>query len=50
MVLEPLDEESVAQAAEACRALGVQAVAVCLLALIFGLERFAARLVEGSDF
>ena len=30
-VLTPLDEESVAEAAEACRRLGVQAVAVCLL-------------------
>jgi N-methylhydantoinase A len=30
-VLTPLDEASVAEAAEACRALGVAAVAVCLL-------------------
>ena len=30
-VLTPLDEASVAEAAEACRRLGVQAVAVCLL-------------------
>jgi len=31
VVLTPLDEASVAEAAEACRRLGVQAVAVCLL-------------------
>jgi N-methylhydantoinase A len=30
-VIEPLDEDSVHAAAEACRALGVEAVAVCLL-------------------
>ena len=30
-VLEPLDEQSVREAARACRALGVEAVAVCLL-------------------
>ncbi|GJD53031.1 Acetophenone carboxylase gamma subunit [Methylobacterium crusticola] len=30
-VLEPLDEASVREAAEACRGLGVEAVAVCLL-------------------
>src|SRR5262249_23716021 len=30
-VIQPLDEESVQAAAEACRALGVEAVAVCLL-------------------
>lgn len=31
IVLTPLDEASVAEAAEACRRMGVQAVAVCLL-------------------
>ncbi len=31
VVLTPLDEASVAEAAEACRLLGVQAVAICLL-------------------
>ena len=31
VVIEPLDEASVRTAAEACRALGVEAVAVCLL-------------------